>query len=189
MPVMRALPVLLLFLAQPFWETKPVEKWTDREIDTMLHASPWAELAGPSPEVLMTLATAAPIQAAEDEQRLRAKHPPQLDPDYAGFVTQNRGESLVLAVSYGLPVLFGTKEDRHRMEDECEMLIGRKSYKLIGHFPPTSDDPVLRLVFPRAAKLTDKSVTFRLYLPGMAFPEREVEFRVKDLVYRGKLEL
>ena len=30
---------------------------------------------------------------------------------------------------------------------------------------------------------------FRLYLYGLSFPEREVEFRLKDLVYQGKLEM
>ena len=48
---------------------------------------------------------------------------------------------------------------------------------------------VLRLIFPRAVKPTDKTVVFRLYLGGLKFPEREVEFRVKDLTYQGKLEM
>jgi hypothetical protein len=60
---------------------------------------------------------------------------------------------------------------------------------IVGHFPPADTDPVLRLVFPRVVKSTDKSVTFQLYLPGIPFPEREVEFRVKDLMYHGKLEM
>jgi len=38
-------------------------------------------------------------------------------------------------------------------------------------------------------KAADKSVLFRLYLSGLTFPEREVEFRVKDLLYHGKLEM
>jgi hypothetical protein len=36
---------------------------------------------------------------------------------------------------------------------------------------------------------TDKNVVFRLYLPGVTFPDREVEFRVKDLMYHGKLAM
>jgi hypothetical protein len=38
-------------------------------------------------------------------------------------------------------------------------------------------------------KASDKTVFFRLYLAGLKFPEREVEFRVKDLMYQGKLEM
>ena len=50
-------------------------------------------------------------------------------------------------------------------------------------------DPVLRLIFDREVKPSDKTVTFRMYLPGLNFPEREVEFRVKDLMFQGKLEM
>ena len=69
------------------------------------------------------------------------------------------------------------------------MRVGSKSYKVEGLFPPEPSDPVLRLIFPRAVKATDKSVEFRLYLPGLPFPEREAQFWVKDLSYRGKLAM
>ena len=75
------------------------------------------------------------------------------------------------------------------MEEQTRMVIGRKTYKIVGHFPPTQADPVLRLVFPRVAQPTDKSVMFRLYLPGLPFPDRETEFRIKDLLYHGKLAM
>jgi hypothetical protein len=45
------------------------------------------------------------------------------------------------------------------------------------------------LIFPRSVRPADKSVAFRLYLPGLPFPEREAEFHVKDLSYKGKLEM
>ena len=75
------------------------------------------------------------------------------------------------------------------MEEETSMVIGRKSFHFVGHFPPTSSDPVLRLIFNREVTPSDKAVTFRIYLPGLNFPEREVEFRVKDLMFQGKLEM
>ena len=46
-----------------------------------------------------------------------------------------------------------------------------------------------RLIFPRAVKDGDKTVVFRLYLPGLSFPEREAVFNVKDLIYQGKLAM
>ena len=61
--------------------------------------------------------------------------------------------------------------------------------KIIGYFPPMRSDPVLRLVFPREVQPTDKTVVFRLYLAGISFPEREVQFRLKDLMYHGKLAI
>ena len=182
---------LLFLLSHPFWETKPADRWTDREIDTVLHASPWSEPVGPEPEMLIYLATAAPIEEAEGELRLRSKHPlTEPDPDYADYLRQNRAESLVLGVRWNPQTGFGTEPERKRMENECEMVIGKKTYKILGHFPPTTADPVLRLVFPRRElKLADKSVVFRLFLPGIAFPEREAQFWVKDLMYHGKLEM
>ena len=88
----------------------------------------------------------------------------------------------------GCPLLAKPGEDK-LMEDETAMVIGKKQYPILGHFPPTPSDPVLRLIFPRAVKTTDKQVVFRLYLPGLNFPEREAVFEVKDLMYRGKLEM
>src|SRR5208283_4676485 len=98
---MRALAALLLFLGQSFWEIKPPERWSEAEIDVVRKASPWAQKVGPSPEVLVWLATAEPIREAEAEARLRFKHTEkEPDPDYIGYVTENGEENFVLAVSY-----------------------------------------------------------------------------------------
>jgi hypothetical protein len=187
---MIALLGLLFWAVQPFWEARPPERWTDREVDTILHASPWAEPLGPTPEVLVYFATAAPIEDAERELRLRGRKPqPEPDPDYTSFVNENRERAFVLAIPYRSPVRFGTAEEQTRMENECEMVVDRKTYPILGHFPPTTGDPVLRLVFPRRVEVDKKSVVFRLFLPGVPFPEREIEFRPRDLVYHGKLEI
>jgi hypothetical protein len=67
--------------------------------------------------------------------------------------------------------------------------VGRQKYKMVGHFPPVPSDPFLRLVYPRVATERDKSVTFRaVYLPGYG-PYHEAEFRVRDMLYKGKLEM
>ncbi len=187
---MRALLPLLFFLAQPFWETRPPEKWSGLEIDELLHNSPWAQTTGPSPEVLVYLATAGPIEDAEEELRLRRKDPaPEPDPDYAAYLSENREKAIVLAIPYRSANSLGNPDEVHSLEEESVMVVARRTYKLIGYFPPTRSDPVLRLVFPREVQPTDKSVVFRLYLAGISFPEREVQFRVKDLMYHGKLAL
>jgi hypothetical protein len=187
---MYALTVALFFLAQPFWEAKPPEKWTNLELDRMRYNSPWALTVGPSPAVVVSLATAAPVEEADAEIRLRSKNPPrEPDPDYAYFLTQNREDHFVLAIAYPTLAGLGKAVEQKRTEEESMMLIGRKRYPIEGYFPPTPSDPVLRLVFPRQLKPTDKSVVFRLYLGGLDFPEREVEFRVKDLMYHGKLAM
>ena len=191
--IMHALVPLFFFLAQPFWETKPPEAWTDAEIQAIRTDSPWAQRTDEAPVVVVFLATAAPIEHAEAELRLRLKKNPrpmpEPDPDYVEYLSSQRDENFVLAITY--PTLAGLVDAREsqRMEEESVMLIGKKSYGIVGHFPPTPSDPVLRLIFPRAVKPDDKTVLFRLYLGGLKFPEREIEFRLKDLTYQGKLEM
>jgi hypothetical protein len=191
--MLHALLPLLFFMAQPFWEIRPPEKWTDVEIANVLNDSPWARHSGPSPQVTIYLAMAAPIEQAEAELRLRMKKNPrpmpEPDPDYLEYLREHRQDSIVLAVTYPTLAGMGHAEESKRMEEESVMLIGRKEYKILGHFPPTPTDPVLRLIFPRMVKPSDKTVLFRLYLQGLNFPEREMEFRVKDLVYQGRLEM
>jgi hypothetical protein len=188
---MHAWLALLFFLAQPFWETKPPEQWTDHEIDLMLISSPWTQELGPAPEVLARLATAQPMEEAEAEARLHKRNPlRQPDPDYLNFLADNREKVLVLAIDYPNLAGLGKEADAWRtVEKETAMRVGSKSYKVEGLFPPEPSDPVLRLIFPRAVKPGDKSVEFRLYLPGLPFPEREAQFWVKDLSYHGKLAM
>ena len=186
---MRSL-LLLFFLTLPFWEAKPPERWTDAQVYAMRHSSPWTQSVGPAPEVAVWLATAKPIGEAEIEARRRARSREQeSDPDYTDYLAEHGPEVLVLAVGYPtLKDLGNAREDR-KLEDEAVMKIGRKSYHILGYFPPTPSDPVLRLVFPRAVKNIDKQVEFELYLSGLPFPERQLTFDVKDLIYHGKLAM
>jgi hypothetical protein len=187
---MRGLTVLLFLLAQPFWEARPPEQWSEAEIGVMRSSSPWVQTVGPAPNLRVWLATAEPVEEAEAEARLRTRHTEkEPDPDYAAYVTENRADAFVLAIEYPTLKDLGHAEEDRRMEQECQMIVGRKTYAIIGHFPPTPSDPVLRLVFPRMVKPSDKTVAFRLYLAGLDFPERELEFRVKDLLYHGKLAM
>ncbi|PWU03321.1 MAG: hypothetical protein C5B51_19250 [Terriglobia bacterium] len=184
----RALAALF-FLGLPFWQARPPEKWSDLEVQQMLSESPWAQTIGPVP-ITIYLATALPIEEAEDEARRRGHTPwPRPDFDYSDYVRLHREEDLVVAVPYPTHGGFGTPEQQRTMEEESTMRVGTRSYQVLGFFAPTQQDPVLRVVFPRRVEASDKSVSFRLYLPGMSFPEREVEFRIKDLNYRGKLEM
>jgi len=184
------LAAAFFFLAQPFWETKPPEQWTPREIEIVRLESPWAQSIGPAPNILVYLATAAPIEDAEAEARVRLKDPlGEPDPDYLDYLRQKRGEFFVVAIPYTSNRGFDKPAEVTRMEEESVMLIGKKRFRIAGHFPPTPADPVLRLVFPREVEPTDKQVVFRLYLPGVDLPDREATFPVKDLIYHGKLAM
>jgi hypothetical protein len=183
---MRALLVMLFFLGPPFWETKTPDKWTDVEIGFLLTNSPWAQGLGPN--TVAYFATAAPVEEGEAELRFRKKSLlPEPDADYSIYLSDHRDENFVLAIPYPMVPKLGDAKEQKNLEKDTSMTIGRKTYHMVGHFPPTPSDPVLRLIFPREIKATDKRVKFRLYLVGMDFPDRDVEFEVKDMMYRGKL--
>jgi len=58
-----------------------------------------------------------------------------------------------------------------------------------GIFSADTIGPGAAAGIPAAVQPTDKKVVIRLYVPGVDFPEREVEFQVKELLYHGKLEM
>ena len=190
---MHALVPLLFLLAQPFWDLRAPEQWTIEEINQIRTSSPWAQGVGRIAPTTVFLATAQPIELAEGELRLRLKKNPDAlpepDPDYVDYLRDHREEALVLGVDYPRLDTFGKPGEEKLMEEETAMIIGKKEYRILGYFPPTPSDPVLRLIFPRAVKPSDKQVVFRLYLPGFSFPEREAVFVVRDLIYQGKLEM
>ena len=193
----------LLLAAAPFWEAKSPADWSDPELQALLNDSPWAQaVSGPgmaAPAVQVFLATASPMEQAERESerraKLRAKPRAAAEPEdptaaeYRDWLEQNRATHIVLAVRIPRNNASSDEREVRRLEEESVMHIGRRKFKLSGHFPPSAGDPVLRLAFPREVQLSDKSVSFDLYLPGVALPYRVVEFRVKDLLVRGKLEM
>jgi hypothetical protein len=167
----------------------------------MLTDSPWAQNAqgpGAASSILVFLATAAPMQQAEQERerRARLKRPSQepteedlLVQEYKTWLDENRTTQLVLAIRIPDTKAFSDEREVRRMEEESVMRLGRKKIKMTGHFPPSLSDPYLRIAFPREVKLSDKNLSFDLYLPGVSIPYRTVEFTLKDMLIRGKLEL
>jgi len=191
--------VVLFLFAAPFWDSKAPEKWSDDELRALLTDSPWAQMAtvpgsSVAVPVQVYLATAAPMDRAERErERREAKgHVPVDDPlvaDYRSWLEEHRATQVVLAVGVTKTDVLADEHEIRRMENECAMRVGKKKFKMTGHFPPSPRDPYLRLAFPREVQATDKSVVFDLYLPGVPIPYREVEFKVKDLLVNGKLEM
>jgi hypothetical protein len=192
------MPLLVLLLAsllagKPFWESNPPADWSEDDIARILTDSPWTSAAATAREeggVRVLLATAAPVRLAEQERARREalRHPtgeeaPEAD-EVREFLRDNANSSIVLAVSLPASALDDPAE-RKRMEEECVLRVGRKKFKMTGHFPPSPGDPMLRLVFPRAVASVDRGFRFDLYLPSTANPYRTVEFRLKELLYKG----
>jgi hypothetical protein len=188
-----------LLVAAPFWEAKPAHDWSDAEISAMLHGSPWAQPATTEgivsqADVPTWLSSAQPVADAEAEALRRLifrKHlesQAEID-EYHAYLNDQKEKPIVLTVNLPDPLALANAAESKRMEEGCYLKIGRKKYKMTGHFPPTPDDPYLRLIFPRALGPKDKSLEFDLYLPGVTNPYRMVEYQLKDMLYKGKLEL
>lgn len=188
-------------LAAPFWETKAPRDWNDEQLNELLHDSPWAQVtqfqrAAP---LAVYLATAKPMREAEEESQRRytAKLPPAKQPtdlgarnEYESFLEEKAGQVIVLGVLDPNLKALAEAEEVRRMEEECYLKIGRKKFKISGHFPPAGADPVLRLVFPRPEEAaTAKELVFELYLPGTTGGYRQAAFRLKGMTYKGKLEM
>jgi hypothetical protein len=192
----------LLFFAGQFWEDKPAHDWTDAEVVKMITDSPWAQMVpapgANAPPMQVYLATAAPADQAEleRERRYRNHHPKTGDEpgellveEYRTWLKENRATQIVLAIGTGEAGAFFEEKETRQMEQESVMRIGRKKYKMTGHFPPSAGDPYLRLAFPRAATASDKTITFDLYIPGISMGARSADFTVKDMIVKSKLEM
>src|SRR6266478_2897266 len=200
------LALMLLVFAEPFWQTKPPAEWNDIELAQFLADSPWAQMAaaagktGTAPAVQIYLATAGPIERAVAERNRRVALRRSADPkaatsdplgeEFAAWFADNRAEHIILAARVGNNNAFSSESEMRHVQQDSAMDLGRIKVKMSSYFPPTPSDPHLYLAFPRGqASQADKSVTFGLYLPGVSGPFRTVQFKVKDMLVDGKLEL
>ncbi len=203
---MNWIPLLLAaaLAAVPFWTTKPPAQWDQQELVQLLTDSPWAQSVSVKsyvadvPSVLVFLATPAPMRQAEQERERRARltrKPGTSDPvvarneEYRLWLEENSATQIVVAVGMPPNSALADEAEIRRMEDECLLHAGRKKWKMTGHFPPSANDPYLRLAFPRQVQLSDKTMTLDLYLPGVRQPYRVAHFALKDMVVGGNLEL
>lgn len=209
---MTWLVVALLLFVEPFWQVKPPMEWTDIELAQFLADSPWAQMsaqpgkaqvgknAGTGQPIQVYLATAGPVvkAVAERARRDELRHPgiskaladDPLSEERAVWFADNRERHIIVAARVGNNDAFSTEAETRRLEQDSALDSGHGRAKLSAYFPPTSTDPHLYLAFPRDVVLpTDKIVSFELYLPGAPGPFRTLQFKVKDLLVDGKLEM
>ncbi|MBM3792906.1 MAG: hypothetical protein FJW31_02340 [Acidobacteria bacterium] len=177
----------------PFWESKPPAQWTREEIESIFTLSPWGATALNSASPVF-LASASPMRDAELQLRTRGAAEGQAEAradedDYFTYISQNPGKRIVVATRVANLTAFSESRELKQMEKECYIRVGgRKKIFPMGHFPPTPSDPYLRILFPRLPLEGVHTLHVLLYVPGNPRPFAEAEFKVKDLVYRGKLE-
>lgn len=181
-------------MAQSAFWTKPATEWTEEQLEGILRESPWAQPAvgsnrtGLSANSLPTfIASAKPMRAAEAEWVRRRVRKPDVArailsarAEFNEFLDKNEGKVIALAVACP-PEALADAQDSRKMEEESFMKAGKRKMKLIGHFPPSPSDPVLRLVFTRDVDPKAKTLEFEFYLPGGPSPYRWVSYKVADL--------
>jgi hypothetical protein len=188
---LRILLLAALLQAAPFWETKAAKDWTSTEIEMLMTGSPWGALASPTNMVPIFLASARPLREAEAELFLRLERKGEVrvdEDDYHTYITQNPGKHIVVAARVSLNAQFADAREIKTMEKECFIRVGKQKVRSVGYFPPTPSDPYLRILFPRVQLAGLKAISIGLYLPGVHKPFQDVEFPIKDLIDRGKLE-
>jgi hypothetical protein len=188
--------LLSLLLAAAFWETKNPGAWTKAELLSMFRTAPWVQRmetldpVGGEQEIFAYLATARPMLDAEAELTGRsARSADELAQEYRTWLQENGGKVIVLAVELPKSEALQDGAELAQMQKESFMMIGRKKHKMSMYFPPSSTDPHLRFVFPRVIRPEDKVLSFEIYVPGVMGPLRRVEFKVKDLAYKGQPEM
>ena len=130
--------IVLLLLAQAYWQSKAPGEWNDLELARFLADSPWAQMAaspqkGTSlPPVSVYLATAGPVQKAVAERARRvalrrpgAKNEDPLGEEFEVWFADNRAEHVILAARVGNNEAFTRESEMRRMKQDCVLEIGR----------------------------------------------------------------
>jgi hypothetical protein len=191
--VTRWIFLFTLLAADRFWQ-RPPQEWSEEQLESLVRDSPWARAAegshrtglGANP-VNTFLASAKPIRLAEEELiRRRIKRPEvarairSSRAEFNEYLDKHAGKVIALAVACE-PNALADGQDARKLEEDTYMKAGRKKIKLMGHFPPTPNDPFLRMLFPRDIDAKAKTIEFEFYLPGGASPYRLATYRVAEL--------
>lgn len=210
MKLLTTATLLLWLFADPFWVEKTPKEWTDAQIATLTTDSPWAIMmrapVGEFPAAQTYIATAGPIQEAEQEiqrrKEARSTREPEFDPyaeEYQAWVEEFGPTHVILAIRISDQKAYFDANELDEMEKECVMRLAGRKAQYTGYFPPSEDDPFLRLAFPKDLSklkldklpdsLKNEKLKFDLYVPGITGPYRAAEFRLADMVLDGELQL
>lgn len=179
----RAVNILVAVLvtgtlfAQDFWDMKDYRQWTNAEVERITTDSPWAKMLD---NLSITWLTALPIKQAFLKERM----------DAGGILAESAKEIMTVEEKYyaigitGLPADMAQKltEASLRLPNKPEINPANANFQSRGR---TVD---VMILFPRTNPITvdDKEVEVILKLGSVEIGKK---FPLKDMVYKGKLEL
>ena len=175
--------------ADPFWNVKPPADWSPEEVRELLEHSPWSTVSTATMGVALKihLASAEPIIEAEARERQASRYHVEPGPSFEEYREMLRaGNVIVLAIRIPDEKAMSDAIESRSLERDSLLHIGKRMYKTITNFPPSPGDPYLRYVFPRDVKPSDKALLLDVYVPGVTYPQRHIEFDLRNMTYRGK---
>ncbi len=181
--------------AADFWQSKPFTAWSSREIGKLEHASPWAHrflialglpCCGSSNSLVVTVSwqSARPLREALARERFgdQAAASPE-----AQAIIDEEPEFFQILVTVVPGTPFPTAL-RRVLESAVLTVRGRSPLHAV-NFETGGDGGKTRILFlfPRQPlSLSDRSVTFSADFGLFTVKQK---FRLRDMVYRGRLEL
>jgi len=206
-------------VAADFWETKPFREWSDKEARKMFENSPWASLIavplpnrgpvptpdsagggrggggrsggaegfGPGPvRVRLTISWRSALPLKQATARQHAGKDGTLAPEAEAALAREE-EFYVLAIQ-GLPPQY-TRSGPTSTIDAFLRRAGKPDIPAArGAAQPGRDGAILLVGFPRTdpITLTDGDIEFEVKIGELSVKKK---FRLKDMVFHGKLEL
>lgn len=179
----RAVNILVVLLtagtlfAQNFWDRKDYLQWTNDEVTKLTTDSPWAKQLN---NLSITWLTALPVKQAFLKERMEA----------GGVLAESAKEIMAVEEKYYAIGITGLSADMAGKLTEASLRLPDKPEidPANANFQSRGQTVDVMILFPRANPITvdDKEVEVILKLGGV---EIGTKFPLKDMIYKGKLEL
>ena len=175
--ILAALLATGTLFAQSFWDNKDFMRWTGEEVTKLTTDSPWAQKVN---DLTITWLTALPVKQALLKERMEA----------GGALAESAKEIIAGGEMYYAIGLTGLTPDTAKKLTEAALRLPDKPQidPANANFQPSGRTVDVMILFPRTKPITveDKEVEVILKLDGVEIGKK---FPLKDMVYKGKLEL
>ncbi len=164
-------------LGQNFWDGKDYRQWTSDEVSMLTSNSPWSKKLN---DLTITWLTALPVKQALLKERLEA----------GGILADSAEQIMGTEEEYYAIGITGLPADRSDDLTEVSLKVENKAVikPTNGSFQPRGRTVDVMVIFPRTAPIIIDDGQVEVILK-LGSEEMGTKFLLKDMVYKGKLEL
>jgi len=175
--MLAAILVTSTLFAQNFWNDRDYRQWTNDEVSRLTTDSPWAKKLN---DLTITWLTALPVKQALLKDRM----------DAGGVLEESAKELMAVEEQYYAIGITGLPADKARELTEVSLKVENKPVikPANGNFQPRGRMVDVMVIFPRTAPITAEDGEVEVILK-IGSEEIGTKFPLKDMVYKGKLEL